>query len=131
MLALSACGPDDIASPGTGGNVTINNPPPRADADPDADPDRPALVTPAAGCPTISDPQGLTDSGTITGPDGTWRVCTLPRVIRASSTLPQDRRPALPAQRPGRRRLRRRLHRADRRRAVHHLDRRLPGHGAA
>ena len=26
-LALSACGPDDIASPGSGGNITINNPP--------------------------------------------------------------------------------------------------------
>ena len=24
------------------------------------------MVTPAAGCPTITDPQGLTDSGTIT-----------------------------------------------------------------
>ena len=25
ILALSACGPEEIASPGTGGNVTINN----------------------------------------------------------------------------------------------------------
>ena len=25
MMALAACGADDIASPGTGGNVTINN----------------------------------------------------------------------------------------------------------
>ena len=88
LLALSACGPEDIASPGTGGNITINNPPAPAPT-PTPTPTGPVLVTPAAGCPTISDPQGLTDSGTITGPQGTWRVCTLPRVIRASSTLPR------------------------------------------
>jgi hypothetical protein len=88
MLALAACGPEDIASPGAGGNITINNPPAPAPT-PTPTPTGPALVTPAAGCPTISDPQGLTDSGTITGPEGTWRVCTLPRVFRASSTLPR------------------------------------------
>ncbi|HEU4651004.1 MAG TPA: hypothetical protein VFS49_06280 [Croceibacterium sp.] len=88
VLALAACGPDDIASPGTGGNITINNPPAPAPT-PTPTPTPPSLVTPAAGCPTIADPQGLTDSGTITGPEGTWRVCTLPRVIRASSTLPR------------------------------------------
>lgn len=87
MMALAACGADDIASPGTGGNVTINNntttppsPPP---------PTTPTLVTPAAGCPTIADPQGLTDSGTISGPTGEWRVCTLPARINASITLPK------------------------------------------
>jgi hypothetical protein len=90
VLALAACGPDDIASPGTGGNITINYPPaPAPTPTPTPTPTGPALVTPAAGCPTISDPQGLTDSGTITGPEGTWRVCTLPRVLRASSTLPR------------------------------------------
>lgn len=88
VLALTACGPDDIASPGSGGNITINNPPAPAPT-PTPTPTGPALVTPAAGCPTISDPAGLTDSGTITGPEGTWRVCTLPRVLRASSTLPR------------------------------------------
>lgn len=86
VLALAACGPEDIASPGSGGNITINNP---AAPAPTPTPTGPASVTPAAGCPTISDPQGLTDSGTISGPTGTWRVCTLPRVIRASSTLPR------------------------------------------
>src|SRR5688572_16794305 len=88
VLALSACGPEDIASPGSGGNITINNPPAPAPT-PTPTPTGPVLVTPAAGCPTISDPQGLTDSGTITGVQGTWRVCTLPRVLRASSTLPR------------------------------------------
>jgi hypothetical protein len=88
VLALAACGPDDIVSPGTGGNVIINNPPAPAPT-PTPTPTPPATVTPAAGCPTIADPQGLTDSGTISGPTGTWRVCTLPRVIRASTTLPK------------------------------------------
>jgi hypothetical protein len=46
-------------------------------------------VTPAGGCPTIADPQGLTDSGTITGPTGTYRVCTLPARINVSSSLPR------------------------------------------
>lgn len=88
VLALTACGPDDIVSPGTGGNVIINNPPAPTPS-PTPTPTPPATVSPAAGCPTISDPQGLTDAGTISGPTGEWRVCTLPRVIRASTTLPK------------------------------------------
>jgi hypothetical protein len=86
VLALAACGPDDIASPGSGGGITINNPPAPT---PSPTPTGPAVVTPASGCPTIADPQGLTDAGTITGPTGEWRVCTLPAVFRASSTLPR------------------------------------------
>jgi hypothetical protein len=84
-LALSSCGPTDIASPGAGGNVTINNPPaptPTPTPTPTS-----SNVTPAAGCPTITDPQGLKDDGTITGPTGTWRVCTLPARINKSITL--------------------------------------------
>ncbi len=88
MLALSACGPDDIASPGTGGNVTINYPETPAPTPAPTSP-TPTGVVAATGCPTINDPQGLTDAGTITGPTGSWRVCTLPSVIRASSTLPR------------------------------------------
>jgi hypothetical protein len=83
--ALAACGANDIASPGTGGNVTINNtttPAPTPTPTP-----TPTLVSPATGCPTILDPQGLTDSGTITGTAGTYRVCTLPARINVSSTL--------------------------------------------
>lgn len=86
LLSLAACGADDIASPGNGGNVTINNPAPPPPPPP---PPAPTLVTPASGCPTIADPQGLTDSGTITGPTGTWRVCTLPARINTTSTLPK------------------------------------------
>nr|WP_250893674.1 hypothetical protein [Croceibacterium selenioxidans] len=88
-MALAACGPEDIASPGTGGNVIINPPAPAPSPSPTPTPTAPALVTPASGCPTITDPQGLTDAGTISGPTGEWRVCDLPHVIRASSTLPR------------------------------------------
>lgn len=85
-LALAGCGPEDIASPGTGGNVTINYPAPTPTS---TTPTGPATVTPAGGCPTIADPQGLTDAGTITGPTGTWRVCRLPNLIKVSSNLPK------------------------------------------
>ncbi len=87
VLALSACGPDDIASPGGGGDIIINNPAPTPAPTPT--PTDPTGVTPAGGCPTIADPQGLTDAGTIEGPSGEWRVCTLPRVMEVSSTLPR------------------------------------------
>lgn len=87
---LSACGANDIASPGTGGNVTITNNTTTPAPTPAPTPTPPALVTPAAGCPTITDAAGLTDSGTITNPAvGTFRVCTLPRTFTRSSTLPK------------------------------------------
>ncbi|MEO0061681.1 MAG: hypothetical protein RLZZ08_241 [Pseudomonadota bacterium] len=87
VLALASCGPEDLANLGSNGNITINNPAPTPT--PTATSTAAATVTPAGGCPTIADPQGLTDAGTITGPTGTWRVCTLPRLVRASSTLPR------------------------------------------
>jgi hypothetical protein len=87
--ALSACdGANDIASPGTGGNVIINNPAPTPAPTPTPTPTA-TLVTPAGGCPTIADPKGLTDDQTITGPTGTWRVCTLPSIISRSIELPK------------------------------------------
>jgi hypothetical protein len=84
--SLAGCGADDIDSPGTSGNITINNPP--ANPPPaDPPPNQPTLVQPAAGCPTVADPAGLTDAGTVTGPTGTYRVCTLPTRVTASTTL--------------------------------------------
>lgn len=91
-IPLAACGADDIASPGTGGNIIINNPAPTPSPSPSPSPSPTPTptVTPASGCPTISDPAGLTDSGTITNPAaGTFRVCTLPNRITKSSQLPK------------------------------------------
>ena len=85
--ALAGCGADEISSAGSSGNVTINNPPATNNPDPTpTDPDA-DLVQPANGCPTIADPAGLRDDGTITGPTGTYRVCALPGQLTASATL--------------------------------------------
>ena len=83
---VTGCGADDIASPGTGGNITINNP---AAPPPPPPPPPPTTVVAAGACPSIADPQGLLNAGTISGPTGTYRVCQLPSLIRVSSTLPK------------------------------------------
>jgi hypothetical protein len=85
--ALAGCGADEISSAGSAGNVTINNPPPVTPPPPDPDPEEPDLVEPATGCPTIADPAGLRDDGTITGPTGTYRVCSLPNRLTSSVSL--------------------------------------------
>jgi hypothetical protein len=86
-VLVTGCGADDIASPGTGGNITINNP---AAPPPPPPPPPPATVTAAGGCPVIENiAGGLTNVGTISGPTGTYRVCQLPRLFRSSSTLPK------------------------------------------
>lgn len=86
IVALAGCGADEIVSPGTGGNIIINNPPPVPTPTPTPTPTA-TLVTPAAGCPTIGSTGGLTDAGTITGPTGTWRVCRLPATVTTNDTL--------------------------------------------
>ena len=86
LAALTGCGADDISSPGNSGNVTINNAAPPAPP-PAPPPAGPSLVTPASGCPTIPDPAGLRDAGTITGPTGEYRVCELPARLTVSATL--------------------------------------------
>ncbi len=89
MLALAGCGADEIASPGTGGNVIINNPTPTPTSTPTPTPTGGTLVTPAGGCPTISNNTGgLVDEGTITGDTGEYRVCALPARFTSDSTLP-------------------------------------------
>lgn len=86
---LTGCGANDVASPGIGGNITINNPPSN-NPTPAPTPTPPPTVTAAAACPTIADPQGLTDAGvTQATPTGTYRICQLPRVIRRSISLPK------------------------------------------
>ena len=86
-LSLAGCGPDDVASPGTSGNVTVNNTTTGGTGGTTGG--STATVTAATGCPTIDDPQGLKDDGTITGPTGTWRVCSLPSRINKSINLPK------------------------------------------
>ncbi|MBM0105042.1 hypothetical protein JM946_09790 [Steroidobacter sp. S1-65] len=90
-VALAGCGSDEISSAGSSGNITINNPPAQnPDPGPNPDPDPGSGgVQPAAGCPTIANPIPLTNSGTIEGPTGTYRVCDLPARFTASSTLPR------------------------------------------
>jgi hypothetical protein len=88
LLALAGCGADEIVSPGTGGDIIINNPAPTPTPTPTPAPTQ-SLVTPAAGCPTISTTGGLVDAGTITGPTGTYRVCQLPARFTSTDTLPR------------------------------------------
>lgn len=88
-LALASCGPTDISSPGTGGDVTINLPADPGGSSGGGGGGGTGTVVAAGGCPTISDPQGLTDGGTISGPTGSWRICRLPNLIKVSSTLPK------------------------------------------
>lgn len=87
VFALAGCGADEIVSPGTGGDIIINNPTPTPTATPTPTPTQ-ALVTPASGCPTIASSGGLTDAGTLSGPTGEYRVCTLPTTFDANDSLP-------------------------------------------
>ena len=88
LVILTGCGPEDIVSPGTGGNVniTIPSPPP-----PPPPPTSAPTATPAGACPTLTNDASvtLTDRGTITGPTGGYRVCELPSLISKSVTLPR------------------------------------------
>ena len=100
IAALGGCGANDIASPGTGGNISIiNNPAPTPAPSPTPTPTA-TLVSAAPGCPTIADAQGLSDRGTITGPTGTYRVCGLP--ARVVSSINLTRIPGLLYYLPGR-----------------------------
>ncbi|MBD2841138.1 hypothetical protein [Erythrobacter rubeus] len=86
IIALSGCGADEIVSPGTSGDIIINNPTPTPGPTPTPPPA--SGVTPAAGCPTINTAGGLTDAGTISGPTGEYRVCQLPNTFDVDDNLP-------------------------------------------
>ncbi|QUL38059.1 hypothetical protein [Erythrobacter sp. JK5] len=86
LVALAGCGADEIVSPGTSGDIIINNPAPSPTPTPT--PTGTPTVTPAGGCPTINSTGGLTDAGTLSGPTGTYRVCTLPATFNVDDTLP-------------------------------------------
>ncbi|WP_108788289.1 hypothetical protein [Erythrobacter sp. Alg231-14] len=87
IVALAGCGADEIVSPGSTGDIIINNPTPTPTPTPTATGG--ATVTAAAGCPTIASTGGLTDLGTIDGtPTGDYRVCELPTTFNADDNLP-------------------------------------------
>lgn len=85
VAVLSACGAEEIVSPGSGGNINITNNTPAPPPPPP--PPASTLVTPASGCPTIDNDVQLADRGTITGPTGTYRNCELPSRFTRSSRL--------------------------------------------
>ncbi|WP_066552454.1 hypothetical protein [Croceicoccus bisphenolivorans] len=86
VLALSACGGDQIVSPGTGGDIIITNPTPTPGGTPTPTPTS-GTVTAADTCPSISGSTGLTDDGVMSVPTGSYRVCILPDTFNASTTL--------------------------------------------
>ena len=88
VLALAACGPEDLGSPGSNGDINIGdiitNPAPTPTPTPTA-----TGVVAADNCPTLPGTSAtLVNSGTISGPEGNWRVCTLPAAFTESTTLP-------------------------------------------
>lgn len=92
LVALAGCGADEIVSPGTSGDIIINNPAPTPGPAPAPTPTptpTSSLVTPAAGCPTIATAGGLIEQpSTISGPTGEYRVCKLPARFTSDDTLP-------------------------------------------
>ncbi len=87
LATLSGCGADDIASPGTGVDITINNPTPAPTPTPTGTP----TVVAAGACPTLTNDGSvnLVDRGTISGPTGNYRICELPSLISKTVTLPK------------------------------------------
>lgn len=87
--ALSACGADDVASPGEG-VIVIPSPTPTPAPTPTPTGGGGGLVTPAANCPTIAGPNALVDRGTISGPTGTYRNCEFPARFTATTQIPKS-----------------------------------------
>ncbi|MBO9722760.1 MAG: hypothetical protein J7530_00140 [Novosphingobium sp.] len=87
-LALAGCGADDISSPGAGSVTVPANPTPAPTPAPTP---TPGTVVAAAACPSTAATSGLalTDDGVLPGAQGTWRVCTLPSLVKTSATLPK------------------------------------------
>ena len=88
VLALAACGPEEIASPGTGGDIIINNPGGGGTPTPGAPAPTPGTtVTAASSCPSFAATGGLIQGSVENVPNGTVLVCTLPATVDASATL--------------------------------------------
>jgi len=76
-LAVTACGADDVASPGEGNVIVLPTPAPTPAPTPTP---TPTPGTPAADCPT-----GFADAGVLANN----RVCQIPNSIQTSLTVPQ------------------------------------------
>lgn len=86
--ALSACGADDIASPGEG-TIVLPAPTPSPSPTPTPTP-TPGQVTAAADCPTIPGAVQLTNRGTISDNNGnSWRNCGFPARFTETTTIPK------------------------------------------
>ncbi len=86
-ITLAACGADDVASPGEG-VIVLPAPAPAPAPTPAPTPTpTPTTVTPAAACPSIAGPNQLSDLGTISGPQGTWRNCGFPARFTATTAI--------------------------------------------
>ena len=83
--ALSACGADDIASPGEG-TIVLPAPTPSPSPTPTPTP-TPGNVTAAADCPTISGADQLTNLGTISDGTNAWRNCGFPARFNSSTAI--------------------------------------------
>jgi hypothetical protein len=81
VLALAACGADDVVAPG--GPIVVN-PDPNPNPNPNPNPVPGGSVTAAASCTP-----GTTDGGTVSlqGQRGTIRNCVVPNVITGNLTL--------------------------------------------
>ena len=92
---LAGCGAEEIASPGAGGSITINDNRFSGSGSGGAGGGSGDLATPAGACPTIANIEtvggqltgGLRDDGTISGPTGEYRICTLPALFKKNTTL--------------------------------------------
>ena len=86
-VALASCGADEIVSPGTSGDIIINNPTPSPTPTPT--PTGGSGVVAADSCPTINSTGGLEDRGVLSNtPTGDYRVCRLPTTFDFDDRLP-------------------------------------------
>lgn len=87
IVALAGCGADEIVSPGTSGDIIINNPSPSPTPTPTATGG--GGVVAADSCPTINSTGGLEDRGVLSNtPTGDYRVCRLPTTFDFDDRLP-------------------------------------------
>jgi len=98
VLALAACGPEDLGSPGVNGDVNIgdiidnsvnNSNNTNNTGGGTGGSTGGGLVEAADNCPTSGTTDVFTNQGTVSGPTGTYRICSLPSVFLGTDpTIP-------------------------------------------